>query len=1508
MAGENGSVEIPIKLINAEAIAQAKATEQALKQIDLKSEAKTHALELAKSLDKVESITKQTISATNSMSVSNKKLSTSEKEAAEAARKQITEQNNLKNSLKTSASYYDKLAQGMESANLKSSSNVAKLKSVKAELGATKIETAQAKAEWERLSASEGENAASTLAAKNKFADLIGTESKLTIETANLERQVGGLSPKMALSADKAGIMSERFTTAGERISAVGSKMTMGVTLPIVGGLTASTAAATKFDNEIKSMGALLDDGSVSSQTLKAQLDNLGSASKKWSVQYGISTSSINDGMSELIKKGYTYNQTLGAMPSILDASKASGEDFNDVMSVSTSTLEQFGLKSNNTAKMLKNTQRVTDSLTFVANKTSAGFSDMGYAMQYVGPVAHGLGISLEQTSAMIGEMSNQGIEGQKAGTSLRGALTSLLNPSAQNAEGFKKLGVSIKDFKSGSLTMPDILDKIKESTKGMTKAQKQAALAQAFGTEAQSGMNILVSQGGDELRKLTKETQNATGYTHDMAKDMNSTSKAHIDQFKQSLHVLAITFGSQLMPEVTKFVKEGTKLVEWFSNLDEGTQQAIIKTGLFVAAMGPVASIVGKTSSAIGGLYGGYQKLVLFAGKGKSEIGVLSEILDTVKGSATGAVPALEETATGMASAATGAESAAGSVGIFGGALGTALPIIGSVALAVGAGYAAWKLWGEGAWNSAQRTSRWGSDVGEAADKSLTKMQNFNAQATSALNNFGAGAVVNGSKASKAFKNMGDEIENVGKKANKNLENSFKDLPANVQVVVQSSVQEQEKGNNKVIENSRTLSKNVAGILKTRNNDIKKLSSEQRTYIENSQQKLNENEIKLLNIGGKKKAAVMKALNGDVRGLTEKQAQTTIDTLQKGITKEQSVYEKNRTNLKKMYKDNQIDKSTYNKALEQLDDDHKNSLDKNLGAISQIEDKYNAAHTGDLDTLMAKENITWDQVEKRLKKSQTTHKETLSSIAQEYGNVTKVQKKAGEDWNKMVLDPKTGEIKTNAQETLDETAKTKDGWKQLLFDAKHAKINSDAKKMIKEALEKNGVWNGLSFDDKTAVVGFKGDDKISKVLKEFGIWDQLTPKEKELVASGDESPIVNLMMKIGEWNQLSTKEKTAMVKDKGTVPLMDIMDKMNIWNGLPEKEKNAVINAKGASQLADITIKYGMWNQLPEKEKKLLMNDSDARTKLINAGILQDEYNLNNPKKKKLTAENKDLVNKMNAGAKATDLMNGKKNPHKTATANTFDHDRKMKSSQNLINHLNNTKNPFKRATTNNSQHDKGMDKSIDVIGQMNKTKNPSKTATVNHKSVSEAHSAWSSFMDSWNSVGSFLSKTFNIKTKGGHHATGTNDAPGGLSILGDGGRSEPYLMPDGTFGVSPATDTMIPLMQHSKVWPSISAFNSEIKAKNSQLSNVFSYTPEQLGTVKMNAPVSTVLMQQQGNNQSMNELKELITQLANKDISINVSVAGETVLEKLYPLFKDKLDMDMLLQIIKSGGNANV
>ncbi|EMF0202705.1 phage tail tape measure protein [Enterococcus hirae] len=409
---------------------------------------------------------------------------------------------------------------------------------------------------------------------------------------------ISGLGQTVGSAIDKLG---SKISTIGGTMETIGKKSTKALTIPIATGIGAAIKSAVTFDNEIQSMGALLDDGSLSANDLKKQLSGLSDASKKWSQQYGVSTSAINDGMAELIKKGYTYNQVLGAMPSILDASKASGEDFNLVMNNSTAVLEQFGLKADSTEETLKNTQRVTDSLTYVANATAAGFSDMGEAMKYVGPVANTAGFSMEETAAAIGLMSNNGIEGSIAGTALRGALTRLLKPSKQNIAGFEQLGISVDDFKNGTLTLPDILDKIKANTEGWTDAQKAAAIATAFGTEAQSGMNVLVHQGGDALRELTEKTRNATGYTKGIADVMNNTAAAKVEKFKSSLNILSITFGEKLLPIFTPAIEKVTDLINKFSELDDGTQKNILKWGALIAAAGPVLQLFGKLISGVG-------------------------------------------------------------------------------------------------------------------------------------------------------------------------------------------------------------------------------------------------------------------------------------------------------------------------------------------------------------------------------------------------------------------------------------------------------------------------------------------------------------------------------------------------------------------------------------------------------------------------------------------------------------------------------------------------------------------------------------------------------------------------------------------------------------------------------------------------------------------------------------------------------------------------------------------
>ena len=452
------------------------------------------------------------------------------------------------------------------------------------------------------------------------------------------------------------------------------------------------------------------------------------------------------------------------------------------------------------------------------------------------------------------------------------------MKPSKQNAAGFKELGINVADFKKGTLTLPEILNKIKTNTAGWTKEQRAAAIATAFGTEAQAGMNALVSQGGDALTDLTNKTEKATGSTKRIADTMNNTKAAQIARFKESLHVLAITIGDKLTPTLMPLVKDATQVVKSFSNLDTSTQQTIVKTVALAAAVGPLLSILGGASRGLGALSGafvapllGMSRMVGASKQGATGLGILkagfsktayeSGNFATKVGTTATSVATTSEKVAGSANTFTTFGSKVKTAGTAISAFATANPVAAGAILlttaALVAGGVWWENYGKKAYESQQRINRWGSDVGSSADKSLSKIQNFNVQASQALGEFGNNAQANGKTAAKAFENIGKEIENTGKKANDNLSKGLKDLPSTVRATVEKSVNEQKSGNNKIVSQSRQLSSNVAGILRSHNGNVKKLTDEQRTYIQNSQEKLSSNEIKLLGITGKNVHAV---------------------------------------------------------------------------------------------------------------------------------------------------------------------------------------------------------------------------------------------------------------------------------------------------------------------------------------------------------------------------------------------------------------------------------------------------------------------------------------------------------------------------------------------------------------------------------------------------------------------------------------------------------------------------
>nr|DAG29589.1 MAG TPA: minor tail protein [Caudoviricetes sp.] len=959
--------------------------------------------------------------------------------------------------------------------------------------------------------------------------------------------------------------ISSGFGKVSSSLDSVASKTT-----PVTVGITAAFAkgvqAATNFNGQMTEIRALLSDDTPAAE-LSKQMDTLADKSKKWAQQYGIDTSSINEGMEEMIKRGYNFNQTVGSMPAVLDAARASGDDFGTVMSSSTAILEQFGLKTNDTTSMMKNTQRVTDSLTFVANKTSAGFSDMGTAMEYVGPVAHSLNISLEETSAAIGLLSNNGIEGDKAGTALRGALTRLLKPTKESAVAFEKLGVNLDEWKKGNIGLPDMLDTIKRSTEGMTDAEKSSLIAKAFGTQAQTGMNILIEQGGDALRKLTKETQNATGYTKKLADQMNDSDKNAFNKAKATLEVLAIDLGQKLLPSIIPIVKEVDNLAGSFEKLDPETQQFIIKMALAAAAIAPTSKALSGLTRIISGTTG---MLAKFGAKRAGELA-----LKGIAKEATVASTAIGAGSTGLAGSVSGLTPILAGIGPVGW---TAISVLGAAGLAG----VVWKLT-EGIREQEEETRKWGTVVGKEASEKLDTLNEKFVKVTNATVDFD-------SRGTPALGNVKKAIDELGGTATDSISEMEKALEkgASKAGLTEKQIADSKKGFEEQKNNVKAMTDEISKIYEAAAQRNGELSDVERAIIQENQQAIIKSTLENYGITGNKAVEVMKAFTGNISDMNDDALKQSSESIKKMMNDEVKAYETAKTSLKTALESKGITQEEYDKKIEALNKAHYDTLEKygedyinirreqqkrekegagnNARLLSNIRQKYN----NEIRQSLKEVGLDYDELTKKMgesgKKGAKDFGDSAQLIAKYSTDMSKDAKEAADTWNTMIFDKKTGQIKTNAKEVIQEAIKTPEGWEQMKFVTKNANLTTNARKTIIEALQANGQWEKLTPAEKQLVIGNNvALFKLYSSKESLKEWNNLPAKQKELWAKDSTKAGVKAaqetMNSLKDVERLlKSKNLTKAEKEKAQATMNSLKDVQRILKAkdatLPEKIK----------------------------------------------------------------------------------------------------------------------------------------------------------------------------------------------------------------------------------------------------------------------------------------------------------------------------------------------------------------
>ncbi|EKZ4374669.1 phage tail tape measure protein [Listeria monocytogenes] len=1014
-----------------------------------------------------------------------------------------------------------------------------------------------------------------------KASDNIDKINKKNINVKGLDSSI--------VKVEQFGNMLEK---SGQKLTKVGTAMTVGFTAPIVAGMVKSTKAYLDFDNEVTEVNSLLRESDESAKEFGDRYTQVFDYAQKASVKYGVASEQTMLGMKEMVKKGYDINQTMASMPAIFNAARASGDDFETVMSVTTSTLEQFGMISKDTNKQMEYTNKVADVLTYVADKTAAGFSDMGTAMNYVGPISHSLGYSLTDTAAAVGLLSNRGIEGQKAGTGLRGMLTSLLKPSKSAAEAMSAVGLTIEDNNGNMKTLPTLLDDINDKTKKMTKTQKNSFLTMIFGREPLSAVNTLLEAGGDSLRKYSKGADEANGYTKQVADNMRKAGKFGVDQFKASLEVLEQNVGQKLMPALTPIIEWANKMIDKFNDLSGEQQQNIIKWAGIIAATGPVLTVGGKLVSMTGGLIKG------FAGLGKI-LGLGSKLTSLAAGFGA-TTTAVEGTSL----------AAAGLAGSFG-ALPAVIGLAGAALL--GAGIYALDKHISKIEESKERIKTWGYDIGAEADKSMGKFNEFASEGKLALDTFATGATEDSEKIVSAFKKMADEIKKNTDDALGDFEKHYQDYSAGVQAIVNTDKKESEKAAKERKDNVDSQYKEIEKIYQSAADGHRNLTAEESKTVNNIYKAMQIEQIESLGLNNKKKTQLIKAMNGETLGLSKKALGEQSTLLWEETTKAAKVYQDNAKNLKKDLDKDQIDQKTYTEAIKQNEREKTAAVRASTTAWIRTQRDYYKA-------IGSSSEVAEQNIKSALEEMGLSYDEFTRNVQEAAGGVSDASKLIGDGaskadlaWSDLVLDPKTGEVKTNLNQVVLDAAKSNDGWNNLKFIMKEAKLTTDAKKTIATATIESGRWDKMTFNEKKLIVSYEDSIHVANALSDLGLWDKLKPEQKSMIANADTSlALQKALQDMGVWDKLPPAMKTLVVDNS------DVIKKMNSSKGM-------LVSYNGTN--VDL--------------KTLLANDFDVRKKIQSGKDVIVQYNGQEVNLKTLFANNRDLLSKIDRGSRTVDDYN---------------------------------------------------------------------------------------------------------------------------------------------------------------------------------------------------------------------------------------------------------------------------
>ena len=377
---------------------------------------------------------------------------------------------------------------------------------------------------------------------------------------------IKGLKDIEGQTHKSASTMEQRFAQAGGKIQAGLGLAVAAVAAAAVAMGAAVIKSAADFEYEMSRIKANANGSAAEMQALQSEVIQLGKDTV-------FSASQAAGAANELVKAGLSIGETMSALPGMLALASAGELDVARAATITANQLSVFGLKASDASK-------VADTLALTANKSTTEVSLLADSLAMVGSVAAQAGLTLEQTSAALALLANNGLKGSDAGTSLKQMFMQLEGPSDKARQLMDDYGISAYDASGNMLDFGQILTSVNDGLVGTTQQERDFALATIFGSDAVRAANILLKEGAAGFAAMTEEVSK-TGAAEEIAATKMDNLKGSWEQLKGSIQTLSIVLGTEGIPGLREFVDGLTEETNRFlEQVEKLTASDVWKSG----------------------------------------------------------------------------------------------------------------------------------------------------------------------------------------------------------------------------------------------------------------------------------------------------------------------------------------------------------------------------------------------------------------------------------------------------------------------------------------------------------------------------------------------------------------------------------------------------------------------------------------------------------------------------------------------------------------------------------------------------------------------------------------------------------------------------------------------------------------------------------------------------------------------------------------------------------------